>query len=57
MRRRGYAEIGHEMAVKQQKKRARQRKLEAFAVIATFGGVATVFYYLLWMWANGLIGG
>lgn len=57
MRRRGHAEIAHEMAIKHQKKRARQRRAEAIAVIATFCGLAFVIYYGLWMWANGLIGG
>lgn len=57
MRRKGYAEREYEMAVKHQKKRARQRRAEAVAVIGTFGAVAFWVYWCLWMWANGYIGG
>lgn len=57
MRRKGYAGREYEMAVNHQKKRARQRRAEAVAVIGAFGAVAFWVYWCLWMWANGYVGG
>lgn len=56
-RRKGYAEMEHEREMRYQHHRKVVRRCEAAAVIVAFCGVAAVFYYALWMWANGYIGG
>lgn len=52
IRRKGYAELEHELAVVRAKYNALKRRLEAVAVIAIFGGVATWVIIEFVKWAN-----
>ena len=56
-RRKGYAEVNHEAVMRRKKKDIRRQKATVFGACAIFGGLIVWIYWLLWMWANGYIGG
>lgn len=57
MRRKGYAEVNHEMVMRRKKREIRRQKLVVFGACAIFGSLIAFLYWGLWMWANGYIGG
>lgn len=56
-RRKGYAERNHEIVAQRRKKEIRRQKMVVFGACSIFSGLIIWIYWMLWMWANGYIGG